>query len=48
MGYFELFCALLFAYCTMLALYAAPCIARLLADGVSPPSGAIRNRRPIL
>jgi len=37
-------------YSTVLCLpfYATLCTARLLADGVSPPSGAIRNRRSIL
>ena len=48
-GYFELYCALLYtilccAWPSMPLYVSLDCS----ADGVSPPSGAIRNRRPIL
>ena len=46
-AYFDLLCVLLFSYCTtcpsMLLCVSLDC----LADDVSPPSGAIRNRRSI-
>ena len=43
-GYFELFCALLYAYCTMPVLPMLLCVSLdCSVDGVSPLSGAIRN-----